>query len=59
MFAYGIMLFNTDAHPIYDMEHKNIINKVGDMKIGDHCWIGANSTILKNVEFWHDTIVGW
>lgn len=59
MFAYGITLFNTDAHPIYDMEHKNIINKVGDMKIGDHCWIGANSTILKNVEFLHDTIVGW
>ena len=59
MFAYGITVFHTDAHPIYDIESQNIINKVGILKIGEHCWIGANSTILKNVELAHDTIVGW
>lgn len=59
MFAYGITIFHTDAHPVYDVHTRNIINKVRTLKIGDHCWVGANATILKNVELEHDTIVGW
>ena len=59
MFAYGITIFNTDAHPIYDVNSGDIINKVGSVIVRDHCWIGAKSTILKNVELASDTIVGW
>ena len=29
------------------------------MKIGNHCWLGANVTILKNTHLGDNTIVGW
>ncbi len=58
MFAYNIVIFNTDAHPIFDKETGEIINKVKGVKIGNHCWIGANSTILKNTELADNCIVG-
>ena len=59
MFSFGINIFHTDAHPIYSIKSKQIINKVKILKIADHCWIGAGVTILKNVELGHDSIVGW
>ncbi len=59
MFAFGIQLFNTDAHPVFDFSSGAIINKVKGITIGEHCWIGANSTILKNTVLAEDTIIGW
>lgn len=59
MFAFGITLFNTDAHPIIDRTTGKIINKVKGIDIGDHCWIGAHAAILKNTTLANDTIVGW
>lgn len=59
MFSYGITVYNTDAHPIIDATSGNIINKVKQLKIGDHVWVGANATILKNTHIPDDCIVGW
>ena len=59
MFSYGITVYNTDSHPIIDAENGNIINKVKTLKIGDHVWVGANATILKNTCIPDDCIVGW
>lgn len=59
MFSYGITVYNTDSHPIIDAESGNIINKVKTLKIGDHVWVGANATILKNTCIPDDCIVGW
>lgn len=59
MFSWGINIFNTDFHPIYDIETGKIINKVKDINIGNHCWICANATILKNVFIPDDCIVGF
>ncbi len=59
MFSYGITLFHTDAHPILDYESKKIINKVRKMQIGNHCWVGAHASIMKNVIIPDDCIVGW
>lgn len=59
MFSYGITVFNTDMHPIVDAENGNIVNKVKTLKIGDHVWVGANSTILKNTVIPDNCIVGW
>lgn len=59
MFAYGIVVYNTDAHPIFDLDSKKIINKVGKLKICKHCWIGAHSTILKNSIISDDSIIGY
>ena len=59
MFAYEINLFHTDAHPIYNMEKNKIINKVKTINIGNHVWVGAKSTILKNVTIPNDCIIGY
>lgn len=59
MFSYGITVYNTDSHPIIDAASGNIINKVKQLKIGDHVWVGANATILKNTHIPDDCIVGW
>lgn len=58
MFSSGVFLYHTDGHPVFDFKTKRIINKVHNMKIGDHCWLGLNSTILKNVEIANDCIIG-
>lgn len=59
MVSFGVTIYNTDSHPIYDSETGLILNKVKDLSIGSHCWIGANATILKNVTLPDNTIVGW
>ena len=59
MFAYNITLFNTDAHPIFDLNTKKIINFVRGIEIGNHCWIGANVSILKNSIVPDGSIIGW
>ena len=38
---------------------KKVINKVKGIKLGDHIWLGANSSIMKNVTLPDDCIVGW
>ena len=58
MFAFNTFLFNTDAHPIINKETNQIINKVKNMKIGNHVWIGANVNILKNSIIPDDSIIG-
>lgn len=59
LFSTGIQLYNTDAHPIYDKSTMKIINKVKTLEIGNHVWIGAYVTILKNVFIGDDNIIGW
>lgn len=59
MFSSGITLYHSDGHPILDFETKKITNKVREMRIGNHCWIGKNATILKNSLLAEDSIVGF
>lgn len=58
MFSENVMLYNTDSHPIYDRYSGEIMNYVGNMTIGDHCWLGMNVKILKNVSLAEGCIVG-
>lgn len=58
MFARNVTIVNTDAHPIYDLTTKQIINKVGTLEIQDNVWIGINATILKNCFIPKGCIVG-
>lgn len=59
MFSWGVTIFHTDAHPVFDKDTGKIINKVGHLKIGNHVWIGANATVLKNACIPDDCIIGW
>ena len=52
-------MFNTDAHPIFDAETNELINKVKGMNGGNHVWLGMNSTVLKNSFVPDNSVVGW
>ena len=58
-FSFNVNIYHTDAHPILDAKTNKIINKVKSCTIGNHVWLSANSTILKNAFIEHDCIVGW
>lgn len=58
MFSFGILIRHSDAHPIYKLGTKNIINHVDSLAIGNHVWIGYNAHILKNVHIADGCIVG-
>ena len=59
LFSSNTTIFNTDAHPIYDLDTNKLINKVKGIRIGEHSWIGANVTILKNSNVPKNSIIGW
>lgn len=57
--SIGVTLYNTDAHPVYRLGEKVPCNAARILKIGDHVWLGANATLLKNVHIADDCIIGW
>lgn len=57
MFSDNIMLRNSDGHPIYDKQGI-LLNRAKGIVIGNHVWLGCNTTILKNVVLADDIIVG-
>ncbi len=59
MVSWNVEISHTDSHPVFDQKSGRIINKVRELKIGNHVWIGKNVSILKNVCIPDDCIVGW
>lgn len=57
--SYGVTIYHTDAHPIYNKKTGTLINLPRDLKIGKGSWLGASTTILKNVHLAEGTIVGY
>ncbi len=58
MLSYGITIYNTDAHPIFDKDTKQLINRAKGIEIGKHSWICQGVTILKNSTIPNNSIVG-
>lgn len=59
MFASGVIIYNTDAHPIFRKGTKEIINKVKGVTIGEHSWLCKNVVILKNSFVPKNSIIGY
>lgn len=59
MFSSNITLFNTDAHPILDLQTQKVKNWVHGISIGNHCWLGEKSSVLKNSVIPDDCIIGY
>lgn len=59
MFSFSTTVFNTDAHAILDVETGAVLNRAKKLEIGNHVWVGAHATIMKNVYIADDCIVGW
>lgn len=57
MFSSDIQVRTGDAHSILDF-NGNRINKSRDIKIGNHCWIGLRSIILKGSCIGDNSIIG-
>ena len=48
-----------DVHNIYDRKTKELLNLPGgSINIGEHCWIGQNAYIGKNVRLPNNCIIG-
>ena len=48
MFSWGIYLFASDTHTIYDAKTKKLLNWGKEIIIGDNVWVAMDCTVLKN-----------
>lgn len=58
MFSGGISLDTSDNHSIIDVASGKRINPCKPITIGDHVWIGQQSTILKGAIIGSHSIIG-
>lgn len=58
-FSTGILIQAQDGHFIVNKDTNEILNNPNkeSINIGEHCWIGRNVQILKNVHLKNDTVV--
>lgn len=59
MISSDVTLWNTDAHPILELKTGKVLNWVKGIRIGDHCWLGEKSSILKNSVVPNDCVIGY
>lgn len=56
----NVNIWTTDTHNIYDKNSGELTNNLSSKVIlGEHCWIGANATLLKNARIPDGAIVGF
>ncbi|MFD1328720.1 acyltransferase [Mycoplana ramosa] len=58
MFSFDIVLRNTDAHAIYDIETGKRTNPPAAIRIEDHVWIGQEVLVGKGAEIGCGSIIG-
>lgn len=58
LFSYQVTLRNHDTHHIFDRDTGKRINYPGNIKIGNHVWIGYGATLLGNASIGDNSIVG-
>ncbi|WP_368658038.1 DapH/DapD/GlmU-related protein [Metabacillus halosaccharovorans] len=58
MFSTDVTIRTSDSHSVIDKSTNERVNKAGDVIIGDHVWIAANTLISKGVTIPEDCIVG-
>lgn len=59
MFSHGVTVRNTDAHPVWDAETMQQINKPKSfVLIEPHVWVGQNTMVLKDVHVGACSIIG-
>lgn len=56
LISWDVLVMDTDEHPIYNREHKQI-NLDKPIRIGDHVWVGCKSVLLKGTEIPDNTVV--
>lgn len=57
MLSADIYFWATDGHMVYN-DNSEVINIGKSIEVGDHCWIGYETRILKNTKIPANSIVG-
>lgn len=50
MLSHDIIIRTSDGHTLIDDKSGEILNYPKDIKIGNHCWLGMNTTVLKGAD---------
>lgn len=58
MFSWGIWLFASDTHTIYDVKTKKLQNWGKEIVISDNVWLAMDCTVLKNSFIAKNCVVG-
>lgn len=58
LFACGIILRNHDGHHIFDKASGRRLNYAGNIKIGNHVWLGESAVLLGNASVGDNSVVG-
>lgn len=58
MMGPNVIVQSSDAHPIFEIDTKKIINKGADIEIADNVWMATNATIMKGVKIAKGCIIG-
>ena len=59
MFGSNILIRTSDGHSIIDKETGKTLNLGKNIKIGNHCWLATNVTVLKGVQIADNSIIGY
>lgn len=59
MISSDVTLWNTDAHSVLELQTGKVLNWVKGIRIGEHCWLGEKSSVLKNSVIPDDCIIGY
>lgn len=57
LLSWDILAMDTDFHKIYSLESREQLNKNEEIIIGDKCWIGCRSLILKGALLPDNTVL--
>ena len=57
MVSKDVSIRTGDSHSIIDLKTKKRINFGKDVVIGNHVWLGLNTSILKGVRIGNNSIV--
>ena len=55
--GWNVCILDGDGHDIIDINTMKTINSYRPIRIGNHCWASAHSTILKGVALADNTII--
>lgn len=58
MFSFGVTLFQSDMHPIFDAVTRKRINKSKNILVGSHVWVGKNVNLLGGASIGSGSICG-
>lgn len=58
MMGLNVVIQSSDAHPVFNVETGEVINKGADVEIGNHVWITTGSQIMKGVKIADNCVIG-